>query len=44
MAANKAKRLHALTPRRTVLRFATLLSELGYDLILQVTTMPGLKN
>jgi len=44
MAANTAKRLHALTPRRIVLRFATLLSELGYDLILQVTTLSGLKN
>jgi hypothetical protein len=39
MAANTAKRLHALTPRRTVLRLATLLSEFGYDLILKVTTM-----
>jgi hypothetical protein len=44
LAANTAKRLHALTPRRIVLRLATLLSELGYDVILQVTTMPGLKN
>ncbi|MEA3071822.1 MAG: hypothetical protein QOD29_3268, partial [Alphaproteobacteria bacterium] len=44
MAANTAKRLHALTPRRIVMRFATLLSELGYDLILQVTTLSGLKN
>jgi hypothetical protein len=44
LAANTAKRLHALTPRRIVLRLATLLSELGYDLILQVTTLSGLKN
>jgi hypothetical protein len=34
LTANTAKRLHALIPRRTVLRLATLLPELGYDLIL----------
>ena len=44
LAANMANGLRALTPRRTVLRLATLLSELGYDLILQVTTLSGLKN
>jgi hypothetical protein len=44
LAANTAKGLHALTPRRIVLRLATLLSDFGYDVILQVTTMPGLKN
>jgi hypothetical protein len=44
LTANTAKRLQALTPLRTVLRLATLLSELGYDVILQVTTLSGLKN
>jgi hypothetical protein len=39
LAANTAKRLHALTPRRIVSRLATLLSDFGYDLIMQVTTM-----